>query len=240
MSYFNDLKNGELVAFVGKEGLSVLAKALEKVFAETDTSAQTLSKSLHLKSRCLMAWLDANDASFARIPLTLNITDTMITDHTVSLLEKNTAHINRREITKFSRRAEPIASLTDYSMPELAAQILTLPAFEDEVNGESPFQNIPELDKVIKSLVKRHLDFLKTSKKLQLSKSESGAECPDCGEYIRVSEVGVSTCICYKMFKNNSVHVERNDNGGLTVHFGKSWDQDNILLFTKALKNRIG
>ena len=31
----------------------------------------------------------------------------------------------------------------------------------------------------------------------------------------------------------------KGDKGGLTLHFGKKWDQANIALFSKALKNRL-
>ncbi len=239
MSYFGDLKQGDLVAFVGKEGLSVLAKALEKVFVETDLSATQLSKSLHLKSRCLMAWLDCvKDKENAKIPLTTIITDTLITDNTLAF-QKNSVILNKREITKFDRKAEPMAELKDYALPDLAAQILSLPAFEDEIDSDMPFQAIPELDKVVKSLVKRHCDFLQTSQKLQLTKHEDSATCPDCGEGIKVSETGANLCICYKAFKNGSLHMVKNDNGGLTVHFGKNWDRPNIALFSRALKSRL-
>ncbi len=239
MSYFSDLKNTDLVAFVGASGLSVLAKALEKVFVETDLSASSLSKSLHLKSRCLMAWLEHNQTTTAKIPLTTKITDTLITDNTLAF-EKNTAYINSREITKFARRAETVVEIPNYTLPELAAQILSLPQYDDEINSDAPFQAIPELDKAISSLVKRHCEFLQTSQKLQLAKNEGQAICQDCGEYIKVSETGASLCICYKAFKNGSLHMVKNDKGGLTVHFSKSWDRENIALFSRALKNRIG
>ncbi len=239
MSYYNDLKNTDLVAFVGKVGVGVLAKALEKVFVETDLSASDLAKSLHLKSRCLMAWLDCvKSTELAKIPLTSNVTDTVTTDHVIAF-QKNTAIINKREITKFSRKSETVSSLTDYSLPELAAQVLALPAFEDEIGSETSFQSIPELDKVVKSLVKRHLEFLETAQQLKLNKNEGATVCQDCGEHIKVSETGANLCICYKMFKSNSVHVTKNDNGGLTVHFGKNWDAENIAMFSQALKNRL-
>ncbi len=105
--------------------------------------------------------------------------------------------------------------------------------------NENEFFNSTELNKTIQVLVDSHMEFLKKSVKLNLDKSEATSVCPDCHQGISLSTNASKLCICYKWIGNNSIHIEKNDKNGLTLHFGKKWDKDNISLFSRALKNKL-
>lgn len=240
--FFPDLKNTDLVAFVGKDGVGILIKALEKVFAESHYNASDLVKSLHLKTRCLMSWLEnvtKNDTSFVQIPLTQVITDTMFKDFTLSFVE-NKAIIRKREFSRYGleKTTEIVETIENPTLPEIASRLMNLEQYQQELN-ESEFFNSSELNKTIQILVDKHMDFMRKSVKLKLDKSEADTVCEDCRQNISLGTNSSRLCICYKFMGNNSIHIEKNDKGGLTLHFGKKWDQENIALFTKALKNKL-
>ncbi len=240
--FLPDLKNTDIVAFIGKDGVSILTKALTKVFAETHYNASDLVKSLHLKSRCLMAWLEnisKNNTSSSQIPLTQIITDTHFKDFLISFKE-NQATIYKRENSRFGygNKVDPIEVIENPTLPVIASYLMNLEQYQDELDG-TEFVNSPELNKTIQVLVDKHMDFLRKSVKLNLNKSETETVCEDCHQSINLSTNSSKLCICYKFMGNNSVHVEKNDKGGLTLHFSKKWDSENIALFTKALKNKL-
>lgn len=240
--FFPDLKQTDIVAFVGKDGVNLLAKALEKVFVESHYSASDLAKSLHLKTRCLLAWLEnvSKNYPFTQVPLTQSIDSKNFQDITISFVEPNKTIIRKREhsLHGLGKKNEIIETLENASLPEVAVKLLNLPQYEDELDN-SDFINSPELNKTIKLLVDRHIEFLKKSNKLLLNKAETQAECPDCGQSIIIGDKSPKLCICYKFFGNNSIHIVKNETGGLTLHFGKKWDQQNIALFSQALKNKL-
>lgn len=240
--FFPDLKNTDLVVFIGKDGVNVLSKALEKVFAESHYNASDLSKSLHLKTRCLMAWLEnisKNNVPFAQIPLTKVITDTQFKDYVLSFVEDK-AIIRKRENSRvgFGNNITVIETIEKPSLPAIASHLMNLEQYQDELDS-SEFINSTELNKTIQILVDKHMDFLRKSVKLNLNKSETDATCEDCGQPISLGTNNSKLCICYKFMGNNSIHVEKNDKGGLTLYFGKKWDNENIALFSRALKNKL-
>lgn len=240
--FLSDLKNDDIVAFIGKDGVAILSKALEKVFAESHGSATDLVKSLHLKTRCLMAWVEnvSKHGSFAQIPLTKSVTDISFKDVVLSFEDGNTAVIRNRDVNLHSkeRSYSVIETIENATLPVIASRVMNLEQYQDELN-ENEFVNSASLNKTVKELVDSHLDFLRKSATLQLSKSEAEAVCPDCQQRISISSTSAKLCVCYKFFKNASLHVEKNDKNGLTVHFGKQWDKENIALFSKALKSKL-
>ncbi len=241
--FFPDLKNTDIVAFVGKDGVGILSKALERVFAESHYNASDLIKSLHLKTRCLMAWLEnisKNNVSLSQIPLTNIITETHFKDHVLSFIVNNKAVIHKREVSRFQmgNNIESVIEMDNPSLPEIASHLMNLEQYQDELDN-SDFFNSSDLNKTIQILVDKHMDFMRKSVKLKLDKSEAQTICEDCGQNIALSTNSSKLCICYKFMGNNSIHIEKNDKGGLTLHFGKKWDQENIALFTRALKSKL-
>lgn len=240
--FFSNLKNTDIVAFIGKDGVNILSKALEKVFAESHYNASDLSKSLHLKTRCLMAWLEnitKNNISFSQIPLTQIITDTKFKDYIISFVD-NEAIIRKREHSRFGfeKSLEVVETIENWSLPVIASYLMNLEQYQDELDS-SEFINSVELNKTIQFLVDKHMDFIRKSVKINLDKSESNTVCEDCGQPINLSTNSSRLCICYRFLGGNSVHVEKNDKGGLTLHFSKKWDSENIALFSRALKNKL-
>jgi len=189
-----------------------------------------------------MAWLEnvSKHESFAQIPLTQSSNGILFKDITLSFVSDKDTVIRKREISLHGgeRTSEVIETIEGRSLPVIASRLMNLEPYQDELN-ENEFVNSVDLNKTIQILVDKHLDFLRKSTKLLLNKSETATICPDCQQGISIGDISSKLCICYKFMGNNSIHITKNDKGGLTLHFGKKWDQDNIALFSKALKNKL-
>ncbi len=217
-----DILEKKVQNFIGPQGLLILKKAIK----QTNSDVNVLEE-LQILPRAVIAWAFNVAKNLSNKTFKSDIPDT----NYVLSIKKN----NNKFDFELIQKTETVLSQQSVELPAVIFKLLevtnTLETVEKNFNN-----NLEDLQKAVNFLVaKFHFG---NSVKVTLSKSETQARCPDCGDLIRLDENHNKLCVCFRILKNH-LYVKKNENGSLSVKFSDKWSKENIYLLMKSLKAKL-